>query len=261
MKKLVLLLFAGVLTIGVLGACSKRQDSSTANDGTKKVLVMGTSADYKPYEYVDTAKGTQPIGFDVDVANYIGKELGYTIQVKDSDFSGLLASMQAGKVDFVMAGMTPTDDRKKNADFTDIYYTAKNVVISKNGTIQKMDDLKGKTVGVQTGSIQETKAKDLQKQTDFKIEGRDRVPDLFQELKDGRVDAIIIESTVAKGYLAQLPDLKGVDIPEAADESGSAIALPKGSKYTADFNKVIEKMKQNGEMDKLIKKWFDGTVQ
>lgn len=255
MKKLVLLVLAGVLTIGVLGACTKKQDSSS--NSTNKVLVMGTSADYKPYEYVDSSKSDKPIGFDIDIANYIGKELGYTIQVKDSDFDGLLASMQAGKVDFVMAGMTPTDERKKNADFSDIYFTAKNLVISKNGTVQKMDDLKGKTVGVQTGSIQETKAKDLQKQTDFKIEGRNRVPDLFEELKAGRVDAIIVEDTVAKGYLAKLPELKSADIPEAADESGSAIAFPKGSKYTADFNKEIQKMKQNGELDKLVKKWFD----
>ena len=73
---------------------------------------MGTSADYKPYEYVDASKSDEIIGFDVDVAKYIGKELGYEVKVKDMDFGGLLASLSSGKVDFVMAGMTPTAERK-----------------------------------------------------------------------------------------------------------------------------------------------------
>ncbi|MDG4655634.1 transporter substrate-binding domain-containing protein [Ectobacillus antri] len=251
MKKLLSILLASLLVVGILGACSKQETSDK-----KKVLVMGTSADYKPYEYIDSAKSDEIIGFDVDIAKYIAKELGYEIKIKDMDFTGLLAAMEAKKVDFVMAGMTPTAERKKNADFTDIYFTAKNLVISKDGAVQKVEDLKGKTVGVQTGSIQEGKAKDIQKATEIKITDRNRIPELFEELKAGRVDAIIIEDTVAKGYLAKMSELKSIEIPEAADEAGSAIAFPKGSKQTEEFNKVIKKMQDNGEMEKLIKKWF-----
>jgi ABC-type amino acid transport substrate-binding protein len=175
------------------------------------------------------------------------------------DFGGLLASLEAGKVDFVMAGMTPTAERKKNADFTDIYFTSKNLIITKEGSnIKTLQDLQGKKVGVQTGSIQEEKAKDLQKQVSFQSEGRDRIPELIQEIQAGRFDAIILEDTVAKGYLEKNKELKSVEIPEAADEAGSAIALPKNSNLTADFNKVIKEMKENGEMDKLVKKWFGG---
>jgi ABC-type amino acid transport substrate-binding protein len=254
MKKLLSIMLASILVIGILGACSKKEENASG----KKVLVMGTSADYKPYEYIDSAKSEEIIGFDVDIAKYIGKELGYEIQIKDMDFGGLLTAMEAGKVDFVMAGMTPTEKRKKNADFTDIYYTAKNLIISKDGSIQKLEDLKGKTVGVQTGSIQEGKAKELQEKVEFKMEGRNRVPELVQEIQAGRFDAIIIEDTVAKGYLDKFKELKSIEIPEASDEAGSAIAFPKGSDKTAEFNKVIKKMQENGEMDKLIKKWFGG---
>ncbi|UOY93918.1 transporter substrate-binding domain-containing protein [Ectobacillus sp. JY-23] len=253
MKKLLSILLTSLLVVGVLGACSKQEASDK-----KKVLVMGTSADYKPYEYIDSAKSDEIIGFDVDVAKYIAKELGYEIKIKDMDFTGLLAAMEAKKVDFVMAGMTPTEERKKNADFTDVYFTAKNLVISKDGVVQKVEDLKGKTVGVQTGSIQEGKAKDIQKTTEIKITDRNRIPELFEELKAGRVDAIIIEDTVAKGYLKKMSELKSIEIPEASDEAGSAIAFPKGSKQTEEFNKVIEKMQKNGEMEKLVKKWFGG---
>ncbi|MFX3623685.1 MAG: transporter substrate-binding domain-containing protein [Ectobacillus sp.] len=258
MKKLLSILLASMLVIGLLGACTKKEDGAQGDKKDEKVLVMGTSADYKPYEYIDSAKSDEIIGFDVDVANYIGKELGYKIKIKDMDFGGLLTALEAGKVDFVMAGMTPTEKRKKNADFTDIYFVAKNLVISKGGSVQKLEDLKGKSVGVQTGSIQEGKAKELQKQVDFKVEGRNRVPELFEELKAGRVEAIIVEDTVAAGYLEKLKELKSFEIPEAADEAGSAIAFPKGSDKTEEFNKVLKEMKDNGEMDKLVKKWFGG---
>ncbi|MBO9129743.1 transporter substrate-binding domain-containing protein [Bacillus sp. 165] len=251
MKKLLSIMLASILVIGMLGACSKKE-------GNNKVLIMGTSADYKPYEYIETQKSEDVIGFDVDIAKYIGKELGYEIKIKDMDFSGLLTAMEAGKVDFVMAGMTPTEKRQKNADFTDIYYTAKNLIVSKDGSLQTLEDLKGKTVGVQTGSIQEGKAKELQENVTFDIQGRDKLPQLVQEIQAGRFDAAIIEDTVAKAYLDKFKDLKSIEIPEASDEAGSAIAFPKGSKYTDEFNKVIKKMQENGEMEKLIKKWFGG---
>lgn len=257
MKKIVSISFAIMLIVGIFGACSKRE---TAEDGKdKKVLVMGTSADYKPYEYVEASKSEEIIGFDIDIANYIGKELGYEIQVKDMEFGGLLASLSSGKVDFVMAGMTPKEERKKNADFTDIYFVAKNVVITKKDSdIQSVQDLQGKKIGVQTGSIQEEKAKELVKTVPFQFEGRDRVPDLVQEIQAGRFDAIILEDTVAKNYLDNMKDLKSIDIPEVADEAGSAIALPKNSDKTEEFNRVLKEMKENGEMDKLVKKWFGG---
>ncbi|MBC6974365.1 transporter substrate-binding domain-containing protein [Bacillus sp. Xin] len=255
MKKLLSLSFALILIVSMFSACSKGE-TKEANTN-KKVLIMGTSADYKPYEYVEASKSDEIIGFDVDIAKYIGKELGYEVKIKDMDFGGLLASLNSGKVDFVMAGMTPTPDRKKNADFTDIYFVAKNLIVSKKDSgIQSLQDLKDKKVGVQTGSIQEEKAEDFQKQVKFEAQGRDRIPEIVQEIQAGRFDAAILEDTVAKNYLEKMKDLQGIEIPEAPEEVGAAIALPKNSDKTAEFNKVIKKMQENGEMDKLVKKWF-----
>ncbi|KFM99883.1 ABC transporter substrate-binding protein [Bacillus clarus] len=255
MKKLLSISFALILIVSMFSACSNGE-TKEANTN-KKVLVMGTSADYKPYEYVEASKSDAIIGFDVDIAKYIGKELGYEVKVKDMDFGGLLASLSSGKVDFVMAGMTPTPDRKKNADFTDIYFVAKNMIVSKkDSNIKSLEDLKGKKVGVQTGSIQEEKAAEFKKQVDFKAEGRDRIPEIVQEIKAGRFDAAILEDTVAKNYLEKMKELQGIEIQEAPEEVGAAIALPKNSDKTEEFNKVIKKMQENGEMDKLVKKWF-----
>lgn len=258
MKKGISLFFAMILSLGLLAACGT---SSNNNAADKKVLTMGTSADYPPFEYINTAKSSQIIGFDVDLAKAIAGKLGYQVQVKDIDFSGLIEALKTNQVDFVLAGMTPTPQRKKNVDFSDIYYTAQYEIISKKGSgINKVQDLKGKTVGVQLGSIQEQKAQELNKTIPMNIQNRDRIPDIIEEIKAGRFDAAIIENTVAKGYFAKNKDLQGITLADKADEAGSAMAFPKNSPLTAKFNNELKKMKQDGELDKLIVKWFGGEI-
>lgn len=259
MKKLVSLFVSSILLIGLLSACGAGGEEKNGSGAQKKVLKMGTSADYAPFEYIYTAKGNEIIGFDVDLAKMITKELGYEFEIVDMDFTGLIPALQSGKVDFVLAGMTPTKDRKKNVDFSDVYYVSRNMIVSKKGSgIKKVEDLKGKTVGVQTGSIQEGEAKKIAKTVDMKIESRNRIPELIQEIQAGRFDAAIIEDTVAKGYLqTSNGKLEGYTIPTNEQEAGSAIAFPKGSKLRDEFNKVLREKIKNGEVDKLIKKWFD----
>ena len=113
-SKQLMLMFAMIMMIGILAACgtSNNDDSAnnkeSANGDGKKVLMMGTSADYPPFEYVETAKSDEIIGFDIDVAKAITEKLGYEFQVKDIDFNGLVPSLENGTVDFVLSGMSPT---------------------------------------------------------------------------------------------------------------------------------------------------------
>jgi arginine/lysine/histidine transporter system substrate-binding protein len=262
MKKYISLFMISILVIGLLAACGTgKSDSSKNGNGAdgKKVLIMGTSADYKPFEYIDSAKSDEIIGFDVDLAKAIAGKLGYEVEVKDIEFSGLVQALKSGQVDFVLAGMTPTEERKKNVDFSDIYYTAKHMIVSKKDSgIKSLEDLKGKTVGVQLGSIQEEKAKEIAEKVDMKVENRNRIPEIIQEIKTGRFDAAIIEDTVAKGYFEKEKNLSGFAISDDPEEAGSAIAFPKNSELTNDFNKVLKEMKENGELDQLIVKWFGG---
>lgn len=261
MKKSFAVFMVSILLMGLLAACGTSEDKNSGGDGEKKkVLTMGTSADYAPFEYVETAKSDEIIGFDIDLANLIAGELGYEVEIKDMDFNGLIGALQSNKVDFVMAGMTPTAERKKNVDFSDVYYTAKHMIVSgKDSNIKSIEDLEGKTVGVQLASIQEGEAEEIGKTVKIKVEKRNRIPELVQEIKAGRIDAAIIEDTVAEGYFKNNPDLAGFTIEEESEEdAGSAIAFPKDSKLTEEFNKVLKEKMENGEVEKLVIKWFGG---
>lgn len=261
MKKWLLLLIS-VLVVGMLVACGTGTESKSGEGESeeKKVLKMATSADYPPFEYKDTTKGDEIIGFDIDLINALAEKLGYEIEVQDLDFNSLVPALQAKQVDLVLAGMTPTEKRKESVDFTDVYYTAKHMIVSlKDNKITTVEDLEGKTLGVQLGSIQEGKAEEIAEEVKITIEDRNRIPDLIQELKAGRIDAAIIEDTVAKGYFEKDKELEGFTLSEEeADEAGSAIAFPKESEYTEDFNKALNEMIENGELEKLIVKWFGG---
>lgn len=255
-RRALILAFTLVASLGAIAGCS---NSEEGNNGAQKV-VMATSADYPPYEFYETAKGEgKPVGFDIDIATYITDELGYELEVKDMDFNGIIPALQSKRVDFAMSGMTPTEERKQSVDFSSIYYDAKNTIVAATGSDYKSyKDLTGKKVGVQLGTTQQEEAKTKAEEIgDITIEPRNKVSDLIQEVKAGRIDAAIIEDTVAKGYINTNPDLVFIPIEESGELSGSAIAFPKDSELTGKFETVLQEMKENGELDKLVKKWFE----
>jgi His/Glu/Gln/Arg/opine family amino acid ABC transporter permease subunit len=220
----------------------------------QKTLTMGTSPDYPPYENVDAAGSGDIVGLDVDIANYIADKLGYKLVIAPSDFDGLIAALQTKRVDFVMSGMSVTDERKKSVDFSDTYYQARNTIVSLNDSpYENLEELKGKRVGVQLGSTQETVANGL---PDVQVTKLNKIPDLIQALKANRIDAIILEDAVAAGYVGANADLKFAMIPASGDDEGYAIAFPKGSPLVPEFNTVLNQMKQDGTLQTMIDKWF-----
>ncbi|MFE1244001.1 transporter substrate-binding domain-containing protein [Fictibacillus sp. NPDC058756] len=247
-----------IIIIAILAGCGaveEKSSSDTGSDSSGKKLIMATSADYPPYEFVDTAQGGDVVGFDIDVANHIAKELGYEIEIKDMDFNGLIPALDSGKADFVIAGMTPNEERKKTVDFSDEYYAAQQLIVTKDKSIKSIEDLEGKTLGVQLASIQEKEADKLLKEHKFEVVQRNKVTELVQEMKSNRVDAAIIEDAVAYEFLKKNKELSSFALPNT-DAAGSAIAFPKDSELTSEFNKELKKMKEDGTLDKLVEKWF-----
>lgn len=145
------------------------------------------------------------------------------------DFNSLITALKSKQVDMILSGMTPTPERKKQVDFSDIYYTANNMIVTKKGSsIKSLNDLKGKTVGVQLGSIQEEKGKKLASKYGFQLEDRNRISDLTEEIKSGRFDAAIIEDIVAQGYFSSNNDLQGFASADAkSDESAPRLRSAK----------------------------------
>ena len=256
-KKLLIPVLA--LAIGTLAACgTAEKEKTTASEKTeeKQVLVVGTSADYAPFEYVDTAVSDEIIGFDIDLANLIADELGYELEFTNADFNSLIPGLQADKYDFVIAGMTPTEDRDEVVDFSTPYYeTEQYMVFPKDSGISSLEDLSGKKVGAQTSSIQEELAKTLAAENNFTVESRNLIPELIQELKNERFQGAIIENIVAENYLSQNEDLESISI-EVEDPDFKSVVFQEDSELKGQFDEVIQKLIDEGKIDELKKKWF-----
>ncbi len=228
----------------------------------KETLTMITSPDYPACSFYQTKGGERKIvGFDIDIAKYINKELGFKLKIAESDFNGLIPALQANRADFAIAGMASTPERRKNVDFSITYYEPKDTIIApKSSNFKKPEDLSGKIIGVELGTIQEQNAKEIAKKvSNIQLKQLNKVPEIIQEIKARRINAAIIEDIVAVGFVKANPDLQFHIIPSIKNASGSAIAFPKGSKLVESFNDVLQKMKNNGELERLSKKWFSAT--
>ncbi|RPF53207.1 transporter substrate-binding domain-containing protein [Aquisalibacillus elongatus] len=249
MIKKVMLAALSMFLLGVLAACGTSGDSSEESNGT---IVMGTSADFPPFESF-TPEGEYE-GFDIDLAHKVAEELNYDLEIEDMSFDGLIGSLQAERVDMVMAGMSATDDRKENVDFSvEYHHSGEMFVTQKDSEVTSLEDLEGQTLGVQLGTIQEEGAKELQDEYGFEIKEMDEATTLIQELKTGRVDVGYMDKTVAEGYIEE-QDLAGFDDPTTSSP-GMAIAFPKGSDLVEDVNEVLEQLIEDGTVEELEEKW------
>ncbi|MEB3701657.1 Amino acid ABC transporter substrate-binding protein [Candidatus Bealeia paramacronuclearis] len=235
-----------------LGGCGEKK-----KDPNAPYIVM-TSPDNPPFEYVDTSSGSEKIvGFDIEMMNKIADHLGWKIEVVPADFASLIPAIQSGRADMVIASMVPTPEREKSVDFSTPYYqNSPAFLIRKGATIQGVADLTNRQVGVQLGSTHEQAAKKLSNNNEiFNVLSLTRIGDLVQELKTGRIDAVLIEKPVAEGIIANNPDLAVIDATDVQAES-PAIAFPNGSPLVVPVNKAIEELKSTGVIESMAKLWF-----
>jgi len=246
----------GTLALGamLLAACGDDAANEKASTEDKKVLEMATSADFPPFESRNTAGEFE--GFDIDLANYIADELGYKLEIKDMKFDGLIGALQNDRIDMVLSGMSATDKRKENVDFSTEYnHSGEMFITLKDSDIQSIEDLEGKKLGVQLGTIQEDGAKKIKAETvDFEIKALDSANILIQELLSDRIDAAYVDKAVAQGFIAE-QDLAGFDDPTSSSP-GMGIAFPKGSDLVEDVNAVLKKAEESGKLQELKDKWL-----
>lgn len=257
MKKFVSLLLA-LLMIASLAACGKKaNDNNDSNDS--KTLIMGTSADYAPFEFMYKGKdGTMQYGgIDVSVGQYIAESMGKELKVENMSFDYLLPSLVKGDFDIVIAAMEADGERLKSADFSDPYYTdlppAILVKASDAASYKTLADFAGKSVAAQTGT---TKLDIVNEQ----LTGANAVPlalvtDMVNELVNGKVDAILVDGAVAKQYAETNKDLV---IADASSELGAAqpycVAVAKGDPkgLLPAINAAIAKMNEENKLESFI---------
>ena len=257
MKKFVSLLLA-LLMIASLAACGKKaNDNNNSNDS--KTLIMGTSADYAPFEFMYKGKdGTMQYGgIDVSVGQYIAESMGKELKVENMSFDYLLPSLVKGDFDIVIAAMEADGDRLKSADFSDPYYTdlppAILVKASDAASYKTLADFSGKSVAAQTGTTKLDIVND-------QLTGANAVPlalvtDMVNELVNGKVDAILVDGAVAKQYAETNKDLV---IADASSELGAAqpycVAVAKGDPkgLLPAINAAIAKMNEENKLESFI---------
>ena len=273
MKKLfgALVVLTGIL---VLGACGNGGSSSTGSSSASGsadnqleaikaagVLNVATSADFAPFEFHALIDGKDTIvGADIDMVNEIADRLGVEVNILDLDFNAVLTALQQGKADIAVSGISATDERKQTFDFTDNYFTPEQkLVVNKNNesAFDSIESLSGKKVGAQKGSIQEMIVQD--QLADSQLVSIAKVPNLVNELKQGSIDGLVLESAVAESYVAQNDDLVITDVALEASEGDSyAIALPTGStELQEELNSILKELIEDGTIDEYVQKNTD----
>lgn len=224
-------------------------------------IVVGTASGYPPYEFIDASKGDKTvIGIDMEIAQALADKLGVKLEVQDMNFQSLLSSLTSGKVDIAISGINPTDERRKTMDFSDNYLPTEQMVLIRKADADKyksLEDLYGKTIGVQKSTTQETLTKNEIK--DAQIVGLAHVPEAVLELKHGKVDGVVVEGICGKQYLIYNDDLmfaEGIHFKNGT--KNSAAALQKGNE---DLLKVVNEVLKENTDNGNLKKWEEEYVQ
>ena len=265
MKKVISAVMLGVMTMGFVG-CGASSNKASDNNSTdlletiqeKGKLVVGMSADYAPYEfhYIDENGKDVIGGFDVDIANEIADAIGVELVIQEMDFDALVSALPAGKVDVVISGMNPTEERAKVVDFSDIYYNSQHGILVRTEDADKYKtfaDLEGAKVGAQLGSTQEQIAKAEIPNADLQLLAN--VNNLILELKSGKVDAIVMEKPVAEMAVKNNPDLAVGEPTYEEKTGGNAVGVAKNNpELLAKINEVINELNESGKMDDYILK-------
>ena len=254
MKKLLFLLTALVMAVMMVAGCGGGGGEKKAAEAPK-VLRVGTEPTFAPFEF--QKEGSKEFdGFDMDLIRAIGKQLNMKVEIQNMGFDALIPALNSGNIDVAAAGMSITPDRQKAVDMSDPYYVAGLVVVvnKDNEAIKSINDLNGKGISVQIGT---TGAERAAKVPDAKVKNFNTNAEVFLELKNKGVDAVIIDKPVAEYFLATGggKDFAKI-VGDTLEAESFGISLKKNSPLTEEINKALLDLKKNGEYDKIYTKWF-----
>ena len=218
--------------------------------GSSNKLVMATNAAFPPYEYVE---GKEIIGIDAEIAKLIADDLGKELIIEDMAFDSIIAAVQSGKADIAMAGMTVTEDRKQNINFSEPYTEAAQVIVVKNGSaVASPDDLSGKTIGVQIGTTGDIYAEDIEGAS---IERYSKYFEAINALLQDKIEAVIVDREPAKVFVSENPELKMIDEEFTVEQYAIGVAK-ENTQLLDDINASLKKLQDSGKIDEIINKYI-----
>lgn len=254
MKKLTAFVLALVMALGLLSGCgsNSNSDSNTpsgddASDAAAKTkLVVATSPDFPPFESLE---GGEVVGIEVDILKKVAEKMGMELDLQQMDFDSVIPGVQAGKFDVGMSGITVTDKRKENVDFSSVYFmAAQAIVVTADSGITGKADLEGKKVSVQTG----TTAEEYCMGNGYEVLAFTANNDAAAALTAGKVDAWVVDNEVA---LAMAPELGLTVLDEAMTSEPYAFAFQKGSELVAPFNEALDALLADGTVEQIFQQY------
>lgn len=239
--------------------------SAAAADELETVKAAGefkfaNSGAYPPFSFVDTSN--QVVGFDIDIGNEIAKRLGVKGVAISTAWDGIIAGLLAGKYDSIIGSMTITPEREKAVDFVGPYYrSGRGIFVAADSSIQSIDELKDKTIGVTLGETHEKWARD---RGGWEIRTYKGLPELFLELKSGRLDAIVVDSipvmVAIKDNGEKVRKLETSELDGGAVNIG--IAIRKGNpELKAAMQKALDEMMADGTYAAISQKWIGADIR
>ncbi|MEE3482234.1 MAG: transporter substrate-binding domain-containing protein [Lachnospiraceae bacterium] len=275
MKRFAAMILAGTMAFS-LAACGSRTDSASGNTDSgasssgsaasdtsladiQKAgkIRIGLEGDWQPFSYHDTDDNL--VGYDVEVAQNIAKELGVEAEITEAPWDGLLTGLSTGVYDIVVNGVDITPDREETFDFSDPYaYDHIDLVVKKENTdITSFDDLKGRTSANSTGSTYA----ELGEQYGAAVSNVPTLAETMELVLNGTVDATINADTSVQDYLNTTGETDLKVVSQLDDVTSYAIPLKKGSDSLKEaVNAAIQKMRDDGTLAELSKKYFGADL-
>ncbi len=251
---------AVIVVVVVVGALAYWAHS---RGGGEKCLVVGTSPDFPPFEYI--AKNGSIVGFDIELIKILAHKAGYKcVKVVSISFDSLIPALEQGKIDVIAAGMTITPERAQRVDFTNPYWEVDQGVLVRadsNFKPKSVEDLSGHTVGVETGTTAADYLKRINKEKglNIKIKEYDSYVLAVQDLLNGRIDAVMVDLPVAKMFVNQYKGkLELALVVKTGEKYG--FAVKKGNKELLEkLNKALEEVKNSPLWNELVQKYFGSS--
>ncbi|MCS3900522.1 basic amino acid ABC transporter substrate-binding protein [Methanococcus voltae] len=250
-----LFLVALVAVVVSFAGCT---DNGNANSNVEEpyVLTVGSSVDFRPFEYMD--ENGKPTGFDMDIIHEIGRRLDMEIEIIDSQFGGLIPALNTKKFDCVISAMTITENRSKEVKFSEPYFEAGQIlsVNKDNNEITTLEDLSDKKVGVQIATTGDLIASENASKYNYEVKQYNKIGDAFMDMKNGKIDAVLVDNVVATEYFQENPGLYKLTGDLMTSESYGIATRLDDTELSEKIDKALADMKADGTYDEIYNKWF-----